>query len=115
MLGLLLCRPSRPDRCRWKMSGLREKGVVKMLTVVVFVGDREVAKAVAGNVSDLADVSDYGVLVREREAPHLGIKEQNAEFTIPHHKRNQTVWALVQKIATAWLAKTETREEPDDD
>ncbi len=75
-----------------------------MLKVVVYVGDQEVARAVAENDSELADVSDYNIRMNERAAKQLGIQERGLGGRIKGHPRNLTVWALVRKIADLWLA-----------
>ncbi|WP_282121528.1 hypothetical protein [Ruegeria atlantica] len=82
-----------------------------MLKVVVYVGDQEVARAVAENDSELADVSDYNIRMNERAAEQLGIQEKGLGGRIKGHPRNQTAWALVRKIADLWLAGTGAGEE----
>ena len=82
-----------------------------MLKVVVYVGDQEVARAVAENDSELADVSDYNIRMNERAAEQLGIQEKGLGGQIEGHPRSQTVWALVRKIADLWLAGTGAVEE----
>ncbi|KUJ78515.1 hypothetical protein [Ruegeria profundi] len=80
-----------------------------MLKVVVFVNEREVARAHLSNISDLADISDYEVQMNERECAKLGIAERGIKDEILSHKRKQTVWALVEKAATLWIRKTGER------
>jgi hypothetical protein len=67
------------------------------LTVKVYINDRQVAEAKASNISDLADISDYECRVGEAKSefspPMIGL------FKISGHKRKQSCWALVQKIA----------------
>ncbi len=82
-----------------------------MLKVVVHVGENEVARAIAENDSELADVSDYNIRMNERAAKELGIKEKGLGGRIKGHPRNLTVWALVRKIADLWLAGTGAGEE----
>lgn len=82
-----------------------------MLKVVVYVGDQEVARAVAENDSELADVSDYNIRMNERAAERFGIQEKGLGGWIKGHPRNQTVWRLVRKIADLWLAGTGAGEE----
>ncbi len=77
-----------------------------MLKVIVYVGDQEVARAVAENASDLADVSAYDIRMNERAAEELGIQEKGLGGRIEGHKRDQTVWALVRNIADMWLLGT---------
>ncbi len=82
-----------------------------MLKVVVYVGDQEVARAVAENDSELSDVSDYNIRMSERAAEQLGIQEKGLGGRIKGHPRNQRVWRLVRKIADLWLAGTGAGEE----
>ena len=82
-----------------------------MLKIVVYVNESEVARAHAGNVSDDLDgLCDYEVRVNERQSEQLGIEEKAVRFEISQHDRTQTVWALVEKIASMWLEKTSARE-----
>lgn len=78
-----------------------------MLKIHVTVGGREVARAVAGNVSELADTSDYDVICKELANEALGIQETEQRGQIVRHVRKQTVWALVQKIAALALVEME--------
>lgn len=64
---------------------------------------RELARAVLGNVSDLADRSDYQVAAREGDNSLCGRRAWEARGLIAGHDRNQSVWALVAKAA-AWAA-----------
>ncbi|WP_281996013.1 hypothetical protein [Ruegeria faecimaris] len=82
-----------------------------MLKVVVYVGDQEVARALAENDSELADLSDYNIRMNERSAEQFGIQERGLGGRIKGHPRNQTAWALVRKIADLWLAGTGVGEE----
>lgn len=77
-----------------------------MLTVVVYVGQTEVARAVAGNVSNLANISDYTVKMRENGAEHLGIEPKEISGAIEGHDRRQSVWRLVQKMIDLWTVET---------
>jgi hypothetical protein len=73
------------------------------LYIEVYVGSRERRKLVATthlwNVSDLADVSDYEFISEEYGAPALNIPANTLESEIKQHKRKQSVWALVEKVA----------------
>lgn len=73
------------------------------LFIEVYVGSKQNRKLVADchayNVSDLADISDYEFRSYEPEAPHLDIPRNLVEGEIKNHKRKQSVWALVEKIA----------------
>ncbi len=70
-----------------------------MLKVVVYVNSSPVAEATAVNVSNLADISNYKVQVREQGAPNLGIEPCDVEGRITGHNRRTSVWGLVSKIA----------------
>ena len=73
------------------------------LFIEVYVGSRVHRKLVADchayNVSDLRDISDYEFTSYEKGAEHLGIPRKKAVGKIKGHERNQSVWALVEKIA----------------
>jgi len=64
---------------------------------------RVLARAIAGNISDLADTSDYRVAVNEGANPIAGTPAWEARGSILGHQRRQSVWALVASIA-AWAA-----------
>ncbi len=81
-----------------------------MLKLIVYVNETEVARAHLGNISDLADVSDYEVRMNERENAQLGIQEKAIRGEILQHRRKQTVWSLVEKTAQLWLETTCARE-----
>jgi hypothetical protein len=76
-----------------------------MLLVKVEIASGSVRKTLAeariANISDLADISDYAVYVREGENPIAKSPAWDSEFPIEDHDRRQTVWALVAKVATA--------------
>ena len=63
----------------------------------------ELARAVLGNVSDLADRSDYQIAAREGDNPLCWRRAWEARGLIAGHDRNQTIWALVAKAAV-WAA-----------
>ena len=67
-------------------------------------GPRKIATAIVGNMSNLADVSDYQVAVRTeaRELPTPDLAWESRGM-IAGHDRRQSVWALVAKAA-AWAA-----------
>ncbi|KUJ77806.1 hypothetical protein [Ruegeria profundi] len=82
-----------------------------MLKIVVYVNEREIARAHAGNVSeDIRGLCDYEVRVNERQSEQLGIEEKAVRFEISQHDREQTVWSLVEKIASMWLEETGARQ-----
>jgi hypothetical protein len=67
------------------------------LTVKVYINDKQIAEAKAVNTSELRDVSDYDCQVGEAKSDFA--PQSVARFTIKEHKRKQSCWALVQKIA----------------
>lgn len=73
------------------------------LFIEVYVGSRKnkklVAECHAYNISDLAEVSDYEFISTEFGASHLGIPPKEVKDMISSHKRSQSVWNLVAKIA----------------
>lgn len=62
-----------------------------------------VARALIGNISDLADTSDYAVSVSEGQNPIAGTPAWKGRGRIDGHDRRQSVWALVEKAAS-WAA-----------
>lgn len=73
------------------------------LFIEVYVGSRDnrilVADCHAYNTSDLAKISDYKFRSYQKGAAHLDIPSKVSEGEILRHNRNQSVWALVEKIA----------------
>ena len=62
---------------------------------------RELARAELGNVSDLAAVSNYVIRAGEGANPLTGTPAWQRTGKIENHRRNQSVWALVERAA-AW-------------
>ena len=82
-----------------------------MLRVTVEIwpgGDKLRARVLAianvANVSDLANVSDYAVSVSEAHNPIANTPPWTRHGYIFQHDRNNSVWALVAKVA-AWAAE----------
>ena len=50
-----------------------------------------------GNISDLAEVSDYRVSVTEAPNPLIGAPLQVRNFVVHGHSRRQSVWRLVAR------------------
>lgn len=73
------------------------------VTVELVSGGRAkvLATASVGNVSHLAAVSDYDVLVAEAANTLTGRETWRRRFSIEGHDRNSSVWRLVEKIAKA--------------
>ena len=84
-----------------------------MLIVTVEIASaghrRILAEAKIGNLSDLADVSDYGVYVVEGANPLAARRPWEARGVIEKHDRRQTVWGLVEKVAKWAREEAETR------
>lgn len=80
------------------------------LFIEVYVGSKDrrklVAKSVAHNVSNLADVSNYVFDSHEFGEERLDIPEIKKSGEIKDHYRNQSVWSLVRKIAERSYGKT---------
>lgn len=64
---------------------------------------RVLARAEIGNISSLADTSDYAVRVAEGRNPLTGTEPWQREGKIFAHDRRASVWSLVAKVA-AWAA-----------
>lgn len=62
---------------------------------------RELARAELGNVSDLAAVSAYVIRAGEGANPLTGVPAWQRTGRIERHRRNQSVWKLVERAA-AW-------------
>lgn len=72
-----------------------------MLTVKVYVNNRPIAEATARNMSGLAAISDYECDSLELDGPFT--RETSTTFKIENHNREQSCWALVEKMARAAL------------
>lgn len=70
---------------------------------------RTIASMAIGNVSDLADISDYKIDAVESANPLAGTPPRSATCTVLRHDRRQSVWSLISKAAAA-LAKDELNE-----
>jgi len=69
------------------------------IRISIELNGKEIASATANNLSELADLSDYGVTITERSNPALGIAPLSKITRLRQHPRKQSVWALVEKIA----------------
>jgi len=49
------------------------------------------------NISNLADVSDYAIVVMEGANPLTGSRSRSAACAVLAHDRRQSVWALLEK------------------
>lgn len=63
-----------------------------------------------GNVSNLADVSDYRVIAMESANSLIGTPAGVAQFRVLAHDRRQRVWALLQRacdeaMKADWVSK----------
>ncbi len=69
------------------------------MKIRVEVNGREVAMATITNQSDLAETSDYLAIWCEHASDQTGLPERGNIATITGHKRCQSIWALVEKVA----------------
>ena len=60
---------------------------------------RTIASMAIGNISNLADVSDYKVDAMESANHLIGTPPRSATCEVTGHDRRQSVWALVAKAA----------------
>jgi hypothetical protein len=70
------------------------------------------ARAGIGNVSNLAEVSDYEVAASEGANPLTGTPAWKGRGLLHQHDRRQSVWALVAKAAAWAAAEAEKQERP---
>jgi hypothetical protein len=70
------------------------------------------ARAGIGNVSNLADVSDYEIVANEGANPLTGTPAWKGRGLLHQHDRRQSVWALVAKAAAWAAAGAEKQEKP---
>ncbi|AET42309.1 hypothetical protein DSS3P1_28 [Ruegeria phage DSS3-P1] len=71
-----------------------------MLTIEIKINGRLIGGAIVKNKSRLADLSDYDVEAVETASPETGhTKDFRTKFGVLKHLREQTVWALVKKVA----------------
>ena len=61
-------------------------------------GKREIARMNVGNISDLADTSDYIATLEEYGNERLGIPKSKSTVQVTGHTRRSTVWSLIRKI-----------------
>jgi hypothetical protein len=62
---------------------------------------RTLAVMTVGNVSDLADFSDYDVSAMEGPNPLAGTNARSTSVQVIHHDRRQSVWKLIGAAITA--------------
>ena len=60
---------------------------------------RTIATMNIGNVTDLADVSDYKIDAIEAANPLAGTRPRSGTCVVSGHDRRQSVWALIAKAA----------------
>ena len=70
------------------------------------------ARAGIGNISNLADVSDYEVLASEGANPLTGTPAWKGRGLLQMHDRRQSVWALVAKAAACAAAEADKQDKP---
>lgn len=76
-----------------------------MMTITVEINGRIIGQARIGNISDLADISDYKVHTASSPSTLTGAPALQHEFEIRGHKRKQSPWALVEKVAAHAAAR----------
>jgi hypothetical protein len=69
----------------------------------------EVARAELGNVSRLAPLNNYVIRAGEGANPLAGTPAWQRTGKIENHRRNRSVWALVERAA-AWSKKASLSE-----
>ncbi len=74
---------------------------------MVYANQTPIAEAWAGNMSMLADISDYKVRAVEYPAPQLGIPAMDITDWVRSHPRRTSVWHLVRKIAEMALGEVQ--------
>ena len=57
------------------------------------------------NISDLADVSDYDVLVEQASNDRLGIPFKSENFEVEGHKRSDSAFRLIHTALGQYLEK----------
>lgn len=70
-----------------------------MLSVRVYINRREIARADAINCSDLGPLSNYACSAHSEASPVTGEPQRLHGFAVEGHKREQSAWALVAKMA----------------
>jgi hypothetical protein len=75
---------------------------------------RTLASANIGNISGLADMSDYVIEVSEGDNPLAGTPAWSVQGHIFRHNRNASVWKLVAKAAT-WAANETSKKHTERD
>jgi hypothetical protein len=60
---------------------------------------RTIATMNIGNVTDLADVSDYKIHAIEAANPLTATPPRSANCIVSRHDRRQSVWSLIAKAA----------------
>ena len=87
-----------------KPAATGQTGGGNMLTIELKINGRLVGGAMIRNVSDLADLSDYQAEVVEAASPETGLPTDfRAVLPVTGHRRQQTIWSLVQKVSTMAL------------
>ena len=82
-----------------------------MLTIEVKLNGRLIGQAKLVNQTHLSEISDYSLDWRELGDESLGIESGFGRTVIEGHRRRQTVWALVAKVACAILGQKVERME----
>ena len=70
---------------------------------------RTIATMEIGNLSDLADRSDYQVRANEGANPIAGLPASTIQVDVKDHDRRQSVWSLVAVAAAAVIKALDRR------
>jgi hypothetical protein len=70
-----------------------------MLTIELRINGELIGGAKVTNTSNLAELSDYQVLAVEAASAETGLPDMRQEFVVLKHRRNQSVFALVEEVA----------------
>lgn len=70
-----------------------------MMTIELKLNERVIAKAKVLNKSNLADFSNYTFRAESQPSPITGREYSITEGQVLNHRRKQSAWALVSKVA----------------
>ena len=84
-----------------------------MMTIEVKINGRLIAAAKVMNVGTLHGLTDYTVSVGETASDQTGLGDYSAQHTINAHRRRQSVWALIEKVARLARRDRERQDVPE--
>ena len=85
--------------------------IVELVPCGYELAKRELARAKLGNISNLTAVSTYVIRAGEDAHPLIGTPAWQRTGKIEDHKRDQSVWALVERAA-AWCGDQAKKASP---